>query len=95
MVTTGLSMVVEWFKAGFFKPLVSRVIQKCNLYTAKIEDCYYSCVVISVSLLGIFKIIQFYRSSTMNSLHRDVYYRTASQSCMLLIIVMIQNMKLK
>ena len=39
--------------------------------------------------------IQLYRSSTMNSLRRDVHYMTASQSCMLLIIVMIQNMKLK
>ena len=31
----------------------------------------------------------------MNSLRRDVFYMTASKSCMLLIIVMIQNMKLK
>ena len=29
----------------------------------------------------------------MNSLRRDVFYMTASQSCML--IVMIENMKLK
>ena len=40
-------------------------------------------------------IIQLYRSSTMNSLRRDVFYMTASQSCILLIIVMIQNTKLK
>ena len=31
----------------------------------------------------------------MNSLCMHVFYMTASQSCMLLIIVMIQNMKLK
>ena len=40
-------------------------------------------------------IIQLYRSSTMNSLRRDVFYMTASQSCKILVIVMIQNMKLK
>ena len=31
----------------------------------------------------------------MNSLRRDVFYMTASQSCMLLIIVMIQNVEPK
>ena len=40
-------------------------------------------------------IIQLCMSSTMNSLCGHVFYMTASQSCMLLIIVMIHNMKLK
>ena len=61
-----------------------------RIYTQqKPKGCYYPCVVISVSL-NLQVIIQLYRSSTMNSLCRHVFYMTASQSCMLLIIVMFQ-----
>ena len=66
------------------------------LHTAKIEGLLLLlCGYLSFIVGNLQVIIQFYRSSTMNCLRRDVFYVTASQSCMLLIIVMIQNMKLK
>ena len=65
-------------------------------YTAKIEGLLLPlCGYLSVIVGNLQVNIQLYRSSTMNSLRRDVFYMTANQSCMLLIIVMIQNMKLK
>ena len=65
-------------------------------YTAKIEGLLLLlCGYLSFIVGNLQVIMQLYRLSTINSLCRQVFYMTASQSCMLLIIVMIQSMKLK
>ena len=57
------------------------------IHTAKIEGLLLPlCGYLSFIVGNLQVIIQLYRSSTKNSLHRDVFYMTASQSCMLLII---------
>ena len=54
-------------------------------HTAKIEGLLLLlCGYLSYIVVNLQVIIQLYRSSTMNSLCRDVFCMTASQSCMLL-----------
>ena len=65
--------------------------QILTLYTAKIEGLLLPlCGYLSFTVGNLQVIIQLYRSSTINSLCRHVFYMTASKSCMLLIIVMFQ-----
>ena len=83
----------EWCICECLVALVAIILHVC---TAKLEGLLLLlCGYLSFIVGNIQVIIQLYRSSTMNYLCRDVFYMTASQSCMLLIIVKIQNMKLK
>ena len=60
-------------------------------HTAKTEGLLLPlCGYLSFIVGNLQAITQLYRSSTMNSLCRHVFYMTASRSCMLLIIVMFQ-----
>ena len=63
------------------------------LYTAKTEGLLLPlCDYLSFIVGNLQVIIQLYRSSTMNSPCRHVFYMTASKSCML---SNVPNMKLK
>ena len=69
-----------------FKGLFYGYRQTSFFTLQKLKGCYYICVVISV-VGNLLVITQLHRSSTINSLCRHVFDMTASQSCMLLIIV--------
>ena len=80
MIEIGSLLVCPLFNHEVASPIISLE------FTAKIEGLLLLfCGYLSFIVGNLQVIIQLYRSSTMNPLCRDVFYMTASQSCMLLI----------